>query len=77
MTASSESQGRDRTAGAKRGAVIGAAALGGIGLASAVFSCIANDGDSCAKQVVLFPALLALGGAFWGAIIGLLVGVRR
>ena len=69
--------GRDRVAGATRGAKIGAIVLGGIGLASAAFACIGNDGDPCAEALVLYPTLLALGGAFWGAIIGAIVGVRR
>lgn len=77
MTAAPARQGRDRTAGAKRGAVIGAAALGCLGVAGAVFKCIAVEGDSCAPALLLYPTLLALCATIWGAIIGFLVGVRR
>jgi hypothetical protein len=77
MTASPIRQGRDRVGGAKRGAVIGAVALGSLGLAGAVFKCIAVEGDSCAQALLLYPTLLALCAAIWGGIIGFLVGVRR
>lgn len=69
------SGGKSHGAGAIKGAKIGAAVSGGLGLALVLS--LAEVGDVTAGDVMAVTAVYAISGAMWGGAIGAIIGAEK